>query len=251
MKLNYCVACAEDDPTKLEHHHLVPRSAGGSDHETNLITLCHVCHGKAHGFERRNIRALSAAGIAKAKANGKKIGNPGMKARDPEAIRKIAEARDANYLKQIKPTADAWLPIVHRMRPAHGWDEVISAIKTETGQEWSVGKLTRALKRLALEGLVDPSLLPQKKPPSVPFVSQVDPVATVIDVLRHQPGITIEELADLLQQMGVQSPDGSGRKWEADPTLKVLEQARSRMSKQLDLARQIMAPDPEAVTGAP
>lgn len=160
MKLDFCVACDERDPDKLEHHHLVPRSAGGSDDDTNLITLCHVCHGRAHGMERRHIRKLTAAGIARAKANGKKLGNPRMRDRDPEAIRKISEARKETYLLRMIETADLWLPIVQQMRPFEAWDAVAKAINEKMGSgEWNGNTLKRSVSRLASEGLADPALL--------------------------------------------------------------------------------------------
>lgn len=34
--------------SKLEVHHIIFRSQGGSDEEDNLITLCHTCHWKLH-----------------------------------------------------------------------------------------------------------------------------------------------------------------------------------------------------------
>ena len=34
--------------TKLEVHHIIYRSRGGTDDETNLITLCSKCHGEVH-----------------------------------------------------------------------------------------------------------------------------------------------------------------------------------------------------------
>lgn len=34
----------------LQIHHVVPRSAGGSDFPENLITLCWKCHAVAHGM---------------------------------------------------------------------------------------------------------------------------------------------------------------------------------------------------------
>jgi 5-methylcytosine-specific restriction endonuclease McrA len=37
----------------LEVHHIIPRSKGGSDELTNLITLCQRCHAKKHGFKKR------------------------------------------------------------------------------------------------------------------------------------------------------------------------------------------------------
>ena len=38
--------------TKLEVHHIVFRSNGGSDEESNLITLCHDCHVSLHEYAR-------------------------------------------------------------------------------------------------------------------------------------------------------------------------------------------------------
>lgn len=62
MKLDFCCACGEQDTDKLEFHHFVPRVYGGGDEDQNLLTLCHVCHGKQHGYERMNARVLSRAG---------------------------------------------------------------------------------------------------------------------------------------------------------------------------------------------
>lgn len=37
----------------LEVHHIIPKSKGGSDDSSNLITLCIRCHAKKHGFKNR------------------------------------------------------------------------------------------------------------------------------------------------------------------------------------------------------
>lgn len=42
-----CALC--DDVRGLQIHHVMPRSAGGSDDEMNLVTLCWRCHAEAHG----------------------------------------------------------------------------------------------------------------------------------------------------------------------------------------------------------
>jgi hypothetical protein len=42
----YCKGKHKD--SKLEVHHIVFRSQGGSDEESNLITLCHTCHKDLH-----------------------------------------------------------------------------------------------------------------------------------------------------------------------------------------------------------
>lgn len=49
--------------SKLEVHHIIFRSKGGSDEESNLITLCHTCHKALH------------SGKIKLKLNGKVKGN--------------------------------------------------------------------------------------------------------------------------------------------------------------------------------
>ena len=83
MKLTFCVACGRDHD--LNHHHLVPRAVGGSDDETNLITLCRECHGKAHSVEwALGHTELVKIGHAKAK----------------EKRDKRAEARDRRFAER-------------------------------------------------------------------------------------------------------------------------------------------------------
>ena len=44
-----CQCCkGKHKDSKLEVHHIVYRSEGGSDEENNLITLCHTCHKALH-----------------------------------------------------------------------------------------------------------------------------------------------------------------------------------------------------------
>ena len=43
-----CALCG--DPRALTIHHVWPRSAGGGNSPTNLITLCRYCHALAHGL---------------------------------------------------------------------------------------------------------------------------------------------------------------------------------------------------------
>lgn len=56
----YCKGRHKD--SKLEVHHIIPRSQNGSDEESNLITLCHTCHKDLH------------SGKIKPKFSGKKKG---------------------------------------------------------------------------------------------------------------------------------------------------------------------------------
>jgi hypothetical protein len=67
MRLTFCVLCGEDDQSTLEHHHYIPESMGGSDDESNMMTLCGVCHGKVHHIPRpMNLRDLIRAGRERA-----------------------------------------------------------------------------------------------------------------------------------------------------------------------------------------
>lgn len=44
-----CALC--DDPRRIQLHHVILRSQGGTDGEMNLITLCPRCHLLCHGTD--------------------------------------------------------------------------------------------------------------------------------------------------------------------------------------------------------
>jgi len=51
-----CCICRRFRPTKLQVHHIVPRSQGGTDDDDNLIVTCISCHADVHSqvpFTRR------------------------------------------------------------------------------------------------------------------------------------------------------------------------------------------------------
>ena len=71
MKLNFCAICGIKED--LEQHHWVARINGGSDEETNILTLCSKHHGEIHSMIRKNnISKLTKKGLAK--ANGVQLG---------------------------------------------------------------------------------------------------------------------------------------------------------------------------------
>jgi hypothetical protein len=93
MRLKLCVACGDTDPNHLDYHHLIPCSRGGTDDETNLITLCRVCHGKTHdangGTWSNDIRKLISEGLARGRAravNGKCGGRRSYAEAKPEVV---------------------------------------------------------------------------------------------------------------------------------------------------------------------
>lgn len=54
-------------------HHIVPRSRGGKDEESNLIEVCPECHSKLHDAELNTTSELTKLGINKVKENKKII----------------------------------------------------------------------------------------------------------------------------------------------------------------------------------
>lgn len=42
MKLDFCAICGSK--FELQHHHLIPKVRGGTDDETNILTLCYEHH---------------------------------------------------------------------------------------------------------------------------------------------------------------------------------------------------------------
>lgn len=64
---NYtCQICkGKHKDSKLEVHHIIFRSQGRSDEESNLITLCHTCHDKLHKDFREGKKIPNLKGKAK------------------------------------------------------------------------------------------------------------------------------------------------------------------------------------------
>ena len=86
-----CANCGND----AHHaHHVVPLSVGGNDILSNLIALCDICHGLVHDQKFVNHSFLTKQGLAKAKANGKKLG--GLR---PNTIKANNDRRKRNLQK--------------------------------------------------------------------------------------------------------------------------------------------------------
>ena len=103
MKHDHCVACGT--PDNLTQHHFVPRSLGGSDDDSNLLTLCGSCHAKAHGHNAAwRTSELTKAAMQHKQAKGEYIGGHAPYGFDlvaGELVRNEAEQHVIAQAKQL------------------------------------------------------------------------------------------------------------------------------------------------------
>jgi DNA invertase Pin-like site-specific DNA recombinase len=119
-------------------------------------------------LERALIAERTKAGLRSARSRGRIGGNPGLRAGDPDAIRKVRAARDAALLDALLARLDTWLPTVRRMRPAQPWGDVVRVLNRAREAKWTAERLRRTVRRLAAERIVEPSLLERapRNPPT-------------------------------------------------------------------------------------
>ncbi len=171
-------------------------------------------------LERSLISERTKAGIKAAKARGRKPGNPGMRERRPEAIRKIALAREKVYVDELIASSHQWVPTVRRMRPHTPWENVVRVL-SDSGQSWTVARLRRAVGKLVSQRMADPALL---RP--APRKSPEDRLMTLIaGIAMADPDLSLREIGAQLERMRERTPRG-GLTWSA-----------SSVKKQLDLAK--------------
>ena len=74
-RMNQCPACHEQVKKECFHlHHILPRSLGGVDDISNLISICNLCHTKIH--QGISLGRLIKQGLSRAAIKGVKLGAP-------------------------------------------------------------------------------------------------------------------------------------------------------------------------------
>ena len=172
-------------------------------------------------LERALISERTKAGIKAARLRGKLPGNPGLRAKDPAAIRKTAAARDRVFTTDTIASMDHWLPTVRRMRPASPWEDVVRVLNMEGGAKWTVERLRRAVRRTVREHLVDPKLLERspRRPPADRLMMLVAGIAMA------NPDMPLRAIGAQLEAMRERTPRG-GRQWAASSVKNLLDQAQ-------------------------
>ena len=179
--------------------------------------------GAAAEFERALIRERTKAGLRSAKAEGRVGGNPGLRARDPGAIRKARAARVESHFQKLNATAEQWVPEVRRLRPDMPWEDVVKVVNSglpRDAKAWTQPRLIRAANTFVREGLLPATILGRalraEKDDRLP--------AIVAAIKGANPKITLEAICQRLEAMRERTPRGR-TKWQPSSVKMLLERA--------------------------
>jgi len=173
-------------------------------------------------LERALIAERTKAGLNAARARGRTGGNPGLRARDPAAIRKIQASRAATHLDAVLAHLDTWLPMVRRMRPDQPWGDVVRVLNQGGTAAWTAERLRRTVRRLVTEGIAEASLL-DRAPPRAGGDRLVRLVA---GIKAAAPDRTLQQIAAQLEAMRERTPRG-GTRWHPSSVRHLLGQAET------------------------
>ncbi len=171
-------------------------------------------------LERALISERTKAGLSAARSRGRVGGNPGLRAGDPEAIRKTRARRDAAYLEALVAQLDTWLPTVRRMRPDQPWGDVVRVLNQNSTADWTPERLRRIVQRLAAEGIVEAELLERAKPQQ----GADRLVRLVAGIAVAAPNRTLQQIAAQLEAMKERTPRG-GTRWHPSSVRHLLGKA--------------------------
>jgi DNA invertase Pin-like site-specific DNA recombinase len=171
-------------------------------------------------LERALIAERTKAGLQAARRRGRVGGNPGLRMRDPGAIRKVRARRDAAHLDGVLAQMDAWLPTVRRMRPDQPWGDVVRVLNRGQALRWTVERLRRTVRRLVTEGILEASLLDRARPQR----GDDRLIRLVAGIKAAAPDRTLQQIAAQLEAMRERTPRG-GTRWHPSSVKHLLDQA--------------------------
>ncbi|RKF12355.1 recombinase family protein [Roseovarius spongiae] len=178
--------------------------------------------GAAAEFERALIRERTKAGLASARTKGRVGGNPGLRAKDPAALRKVRLARQDGYMERLNETAQDWVPHVRRLRPDLAWEDVLRIINgpLPEARSWTQSRLQRAVKAYVRDGFLPVEVLARagrrETDDRLP--------AIVAGIKGAKPDMTLQAICDRLETMRERTPRGRS-KWQPSSVKMLLERA--------------------------
>ena len=171
-------------------------------------------------LERALIAERTKAGPTAARTHGRTGGNPGLRAGNPEAIRKARASRDARHLDRVLARMDAWLPTVRHMRPDQPWGDVVRVLNHGQVEAWTVERLRRTVKQLAAGGIVETTLLGRARRQR----GDDRLVRLVAGIKAAAPDRTLQQIATQLEAMRERTPRG-GTRWHPSSVKHLLSRA--------------------------
>jgi len=177
-------------------------------------------------FEKALIRERTVAGLRSARAQGRVGGNPGIRAKDPAALKKVSRAREQALFDRLEETAEDWVPEVRRLRPDMPWEDVtriINARLPEGRKAWTESRLVRAVKRYVKEGFLPKDVLERAT-----HKGTGDRLLEIVAALAGaSPQPTLQEMADRLKSMRVSTPRGRST-WSVSSVKMLVDRARAQ-----------------------
>jgi DNA invertase Pin-like site-specific DNA recombinase len=173
-------------------------------------------------FERALIRERTKAGLASARSKGRIGGNPGLRARDPEAQRKVRLARQDGFMDRLHETAQDWVPHVRRLRPDMAWEDLLRIINAPLppSRHWSQGRLLRAVKAYVRDGFLQSEVLGRAAPRDAD-----DRLPAIVAAIKGaDPDITLQAICDRLDAMRERTPRGRTH-WQPSSVRMLLQRA--------------------------
>lgn len=178
-------------------------------------------------FERNLIAERTKAGLQVARARGKRLGNPALRNREPEAVRRLVAGQRQARLEALTAGLDDWLPIVHQLRPRASWEQVTAAVNAAlpTGRPpFTRDRLVRAMRLLVGEGMAEATAIKparrQGKPPDRASLRAVEAVARYLRSHRrdstergetaelYRPPTLAQVARHLVEDAGIHPPRG-------------------------------------------
>jgi hypothetical protein len=171
-------------------------------------------------LERALIAERTKAGLRTARSQGRVGGNPGLRARDPEAIRKVRASRDAAHLAALLARLDGWLSTVRRLRPQQPWGDVVRVLNRGPDAGWTAERLRRTVRRLVSEGIVEARLLDRASQQR----GDDRLLRLVAGIASAAPDRTLQQIAAQLEAMHERTPRG-GTRWHPSSVKHLLDRA--------------------------
>jgi DNA invertase Pin-like site-specific DNA recombinase len=179
--------------------------------------------GAAAEFERALIRERTRAGLDSARSQGRIGGNPGLKAGDPVALRKIKLAQHDAYMRRLEGSATDWVAQVRRLRPRMPWEDVVRIINAPLppARQWTQARLLRAVRAYIADGF-----LPKEVIQRAPRSQTDDRLVVIVAAIKGaDPEITLQSICARLEAMHERTPRGRST-WHPSSVAMLLDRAR-------------------------